>query len=145
MEAFINNIVKAIGWSILHSLWQGAIIYAILFIVLMAWPKLNSRLKHNLAFGSLLLTFGAFCFTFFSIFEFPQANTLKTIALNEMAYQDLSQFTNSFNLKTEAYFPVVVTVYMIGIIFQLAVLLSGYLKLKNLKKANTIAIPEVGA
>lgn len=141
MEAIINNLTKAIGWSILHSLWQGAIIFSILFIVLMAWPKMSARLKHNLAFGSLFLIFSSFCFTFFSIFEFPQANHLKAIALNQIAYQDLSQFANSFNLKTEAYFPVVVIVYVIGIIFQLIVLLSGYVKLKKLKKASIIPIP----
>ena len=142
MEAFIKNLVDAIGWSLLHSLWQGAIIYAILFIVLMVWSKMSSRLKHNLAFGSLVLTFSIFCITFFSIFELPQVNNIKAIALNEVAYQDLTQLTSSFNFKTEAYFPVVVTVYIIGIIFQLAVLLSSYLKLKTLKKASKIAIPE---
>ena len=142
MEAFIKNLVDAIGWSLLHSLWQGAIIYAILFTVLMVWSKMSSRLKHNLAFGSLVLTFSIFCITFFSIFKLPQVNNIKAIALNEVAYQDLTQFTTSFNIKTEAYFPVVVTVYIIGIIFQLAVLLSSYLKLKTLKKASKIAIPE---
>ncbi|RZL33074.1 MAG: hypothetical protein EOP00_33215 [Pedobacter sp.] len=140
MEAFLNNIVKAIGWSILHSLWQGAIIYAILFIVLMNFNKMSAKLKHNLAFGSLTLIFCSFCFTFFSIFEIPDVNNLKNITLNEVAYKELSQFTNSFNLKTEAYFPVLVIVYGVGIAFQLIVLLSGYFKLKELKQANTLEI-----
>ncbi|TKC05724.1 peptidase M56 [Pedobacter polaris] len=141
MEAIVNNLIKAIGWSILHSLWQGAIIYAILFTILMVWPKMSARLKHNLAFGSLFLIFSSFCFTFFSIFELPTANSIKNIAFNQLAYQDISQFASSFNLKTEAYFPVVVTVYIIGIAFQMVVLSSGYIKLKKLKKSNTIAIP----
>jgi len=144
MEAILNNLVKAIGWSILHSLWQGAIIYAALFILLMAWPKMSARLKHNLAFGSLFLIFASFCFTFFSVFELPVAAgaTIKSIELNQVAYQNLARFGDSFNLKTEAYFPVVVSVYAVGIVFQLLILSSGYLKLKKLKQASTLSIPE---
>ena len=142
MEAIINNLVKAIGWSILHSLWQGAIIYALLFITLMAWPKTNARLKHNLAFGSLVLMFISFCITFISLFELPtNGAAIKNIAINHIAYQDLTQLSGSFNFKTEAYFPVVVFVYLIGISFQLVVLLSGYQKLKQLKQASTLDVP----
>ncbi|MFD0939351.1 M56 family metallopeptidase [Pedobacter boryungensis] len=142
MEAMINNLIKATGWSILHSLWQGAIIYVILFIVLMAWPKMNAKLKHNLAFGSLFLIFASFCFTFFSIFELPTTtSSIKNIAFNETAYQNLTQLSKSLNFKTEAYFPLVVTTYLIGIIFQLIILLSSYIKLKKLKQVNTLSVP----
>jgi len=138
----INNLIKAIGWSILHSLWQGAIIYAILFIVLMAWPKMNSRLKHNLAFGSLFLIFASFCFTFFTVFELPTTSpSIESIAFNEAAYRNLSELSRNFNFKTEAYFPVVVTVYLVGIAFQLLILLSSYVKLKKLKQVSTLSVP----
>jgi bla regulator protein BlaR1 len=142
MEAIVNNLVKAIGWSILHSLWQGAIIYAILFIALMAWPKTNARVKHNFAFGSLVLMLLSFCVTFISLFELPtDGAAIKNIAINQIAYQDLTRLSGSFNIKTEAYFPVIVLVYLIGISFQLIVLLSGYQKLKQLKQASTLAVP----
>ncbi|MFA6277344.1 MAG: M56 family metallopeptidase [Pedobacter sp.] len=142
MEAMVNNFIKAIGWSILHSLWQGAIIYAILFIVLMAWPKMNARLKHNLAFGSLFLIFASFCFTFFKVFELPTTSpSIESIAFNQTPYQNLSELSRNFNFKTEAYFPLVVTIYLVGIAFQLLILLSSYVKLKKFKQVNTISIP----
>jgi bla regulator protein BlaR1 len=143
MEAIVNNLIKAIGWSILHSLWQGALIYGILFIALMAWPKMNARLKHNLAFGSLFLIFASFCFTFCSVFELPttDAAAIKNIALNQYAYQDLTRLSTSFGIKTEAYFPVLAIVYSVGIAFQLIVLISGYFKLKRLKQASTLSVP----
>ncbi|RZJ71668.1 MAG: M56 family metallopeptidase, partial [Flavobacterium sp.] len=142
MEAILNNIVKAIGWSIIHSLWQSAIIYCILFLVILIWPKMNSRLKHNLAFGSLCLTFGIFCYTLCSLFEIPTNGNLKEIIISSNDLKGLSLFNDTVNIKTEAYFPVIVSVYIVGIIFQLIVLLSGYLKLKKLKKTSQIAIPE---
>ncbi len=138
----VNNLIKAIGWSILHSLWQGAIIYAILFIVLMAWPKMSARLKHNLAFGSLFLIFASFCFTFFSVFKIPVSpSTATNLIINHEAFLELSRLSNSINLKTEAYFPLVVSIYSVGILIQLIVLLSGYLKLKKLKSVGIIAVP----
>ncbi|RZL40073.1 MAG: peptidase M56, partial [Pedobacter sp.] len=142
MEAFLNNIVKAIGWSIIHSLWQGAIIYAILFLTFLIWPRMTSRLKHNLAFGSLCFTFSIFCYTLLSLFEIPATGNFKSIAISQNDLKDLAVFSETLNLKTEAYFPVVVSVYIVGIIFQLIVLLSGYIKIKQLKKASRIGIPE---
>ncbi|WP_235524219.1 M56 family metallopeptidase [Pedobacter sp. Hv1] len=138
----VNNLIKAIGWSILHSLWQGAIIYAILFIVLMAWPKMSARLKHNLAFGSLFLIFTSFCFTFLSVFKIPVSSTsASTLIINKEAFLELANLGNSINFKTEAYFPLVVSIYSVGIMIQLIILLSGYLKLKKLKSASIIAVP----
>jgi len=141
MEAMLNNLIKAVGWSILHSLWQGAIIYGILFISFMVWTKMSARLKHNLAFSALFLMFVSFCFTFFSLFEFPSANSTGHLLLNESAYQDLVSKSSSFSLKTEAYFPIVACIYSLGIIFQLVVLLSGYFKLKKLKQNNNVVVP----
>ena len=140
METIVNNLIKAIGWSILHSLWQGAIIYGILFIVLIAWPKMTSRLKHNLSFGSLLLIFISFTVTFLSVFELPSAVVAKA-ELHQITYQDFIQFNRGINFKTEIYFPFVVSVYLIGLMLQLIVLSSSYFNLKNLKKASTLAVP----
>ena len=142
MEAFLNNMVKAIGWSIIHSLWQGAIIYAILFAAFLIWPRMTSRIKHNLAFGSLFIIFSIFCYTLFSLFESPTSRNLESISMSSNDLKDLVLFNDTINLKTEAYFPVVVSVYIVGIIFQLIVLLSGYFKLKKLKKASKLNIPE---
>ena len=140
METIVNNLIKAIGWSILHSLWQGAIIYGILFIVLIAWPKMTSRLKHNLSFGSLLLIFISFTVTFLSVFELPSAVVAKA-ELHQITYQDFIQLNRGINFKTETYFPFVVSVYLIGLMLQLIVLSSNYFNLKNLKKASTLAVP----
>lgn len=145
MEAMVNNLIKALGWSIFHSLWQGAIIYILLFVVLMAIPKLNARLKHNLAFGSLLLMFASFCFTFYSVFELPLTNTQQLASNTSIVrtnLQDLSFLNSNSFLKTETWFPLITGFYIFGIGIQLLLLLSGYQKLKALKKSNTVAIPK---
>ncbi len=143
MEAIINNLIKAIGWSILHSLWQGAIVFAILFIALSVKPKMTARLKHNLAMSALFLIFISFCLTFASLFNLPS----KAIAgvgnteLNETALQQLYKLSHSLSFKTESYFPYIVSLYVLGISFQLVVLISGYIRLKQLKNNNISNFP----
>jgi len=43
METLLQQFIKAFGWSILNSLWQSAIIYGILFIVMLSIPKLAAK------------------------------------------------------------------------------------------------------
>ncbi|MGF1925407.1 MAG: M56 family metallopeptidase, partial [Bacteroidia bacterium] len=144
MESIVNNLIKAIGWSIFHSLWQGALIYVFLFILLMAVPKLNAKLKHNLAFGSLLFMFLSFCFTFYSLFEIPsqnlQFNEISSYA-NKSDLQNLSFLSSNPAVETEVWFPYLTGLYILGIGIQLVLLLLGYQKLKVLKRSNLVAIP----
>lgn len=51
METLLQQFIKAFGWSILNSLWQSAIIYGVLFIVMLSIPKLAAKHKHNLEIG----------------------------------------------------------------------------------------------
>lgn len=143
MEAIINNLIKAIGWSILHSLWQGAIIFAVLFIALSVKSKMSARLKHNLSIAALFMIFISFCLTFASLFNLPSkamANNVG-IEMNGTALQQLYNLTNSWSFKTESYFPFIVALYVIGIGFQLVVLVSGYIKLKQLKQWHISDMP----
>ncbi|SOD14843.1 M56 family metallopeptidase [Pedobacter xixiisoli] len=143
MEAIINNLIKAIGWSILHSLWQGAIIFAVLFIALAVKPKMSARIKHNLSMGALFLIFIGFCLTFASLFNLPSKAAASTanLELNGAALEQIYNFTHSWSFKTESYFPFIVAFYVIGISFQLVVLVSGYIKLKKLKQSHISAMP----
>ena len=140
----INNLIKALSWSIFHSLWQGALIYILLFAALMALPKLSAKLRHDLAFGSLLLVFISFCFTFYSAFEFPLTDAKKADAMSFITnanLQDLYFLNSNGFLKTETWFPIITSFYLFGIGIQFLFLLAGYQKLKQLKKSSKVAIP----
>ncbi|RQO71654.1 peptidase M56 [Pedobacter sp. KBW06] len=144
MEAIVNNLIKATGWSIFHSLWQGAIIYAILFLTVLVLPKLRSQLKHNLAYGAMCLIFVSFCVTFFSIFKLPVANGSTAgaeLQISAVYYEYLRSLPQEISSKTETLFPYIVTVYGIGIVFQLFILIAGYRKMSQLKNATQLAVP----
>lgn len=143
MEAIVNSLIKATGWSIFHSLWQGAIIYGILIAITSAFPKINARIKHNLAYGALCLIFLGFCITFFSIFKLPTNNV--AIATNQAANftqnEYLIHLPQDMSSITENFFPYLVSIYSIGLLFQLFVLGVGYKKLLDLKWAERNPVP----
>jgi len=68
MEILVNAIIKAAGWSIIHSLWQGAILYTVLLLLFISNPKLTAKSRHNLSFLALSGTFLWFIMTFYNEF-----------------------------------------------------------------------------
>lgn len=145
MEPLINNLIKATGWSIFHSLWQGAAIYMLLFVITQLFPKISARIKHNLAYLSICGIFAAFCLTFYSTFQIPQP---AATALQQNTVQLINQHTSeymfplSLSEKAEKFFPLLVVLYIVGIVLQMGFVSSGYFKLRQLKASAKISVPE---
>jgi len=136
MEALVNNIIKATGWSIFHSLWQGAFLYGLLVLIFLMIPSLSARVKHNMAYGSLCLLFLSFITTFFSIFTWqPLSAVSSKLNLSNV-------LSGKVNYQTEHYFPLLVAIYVIGLLFQLYVLSKGYSKISRLKHSPRVAVPQ---
>lgn len=146
MEAIINNLIKATGWSIFHSIWQGAIIYALLLFAVNLFPRMQSRSKHNVAYGSLVLLFLVFAITFVSIFELPRADvqigSSSTEIANSLQSSHGFSWLSELNDRAENMFPLLVAIYAIGLIIQLIILSKGYAKLSILKKQGLQSVPE---
>ena len=143
MEAIINNLIKATGWSVLHSLWQGAIIYGILLFFVSAFPKLNAKIKHNLAYGALCVTFIGFCITFASIFKIPASTASASSGqiIDPASYQYLLNMPQTINSRAENLLPYLVSLYAMGLLLQICMLFAGYGKLTRLKKAQRSQVP----
>src|SRR6188768_4098849 len=52
---YLTQLIQSIGWSLLHSLWQGALIWIILTIIFRAFPAMSARMKHGCALMALML------------------------------------------------------------------------------------------
>ena len=48
-------LMQSVGWSLIHSLWQGALIYLVLSAVLRAFPGMSARLRHGCALMAMML------------------------------------------------------------------------------------------
>ncbi|WP_406823582.1 M56 family metallopeptidase [Pedobacter sp. KACC 23697] len=143
METLLQQFIKAFGWSIINSLWQSAIIYGILFIVMLSIPKLASKYKHNLAFGAIMLMFIGFSYNIIHQLTLNINDHAPAInPQNIQVYQYFNNLPPSFSSKAEQYFPIVAIFYAIGIVLQLFVIIKGYGQLSKLKKESLSAIPD---
>ncbi|SMD08664.1 M56 family metallopeptidase [Pedobacter africanus] len=144
MEAIVNNLIKAIGWSIFHSLWQAAIIYGILLAVVSLFPNLTARFKHNLAYGAMCLMFAGFCITFCTVFKWPadkQPVLVGNAPQGINAAQEMTGFPATLSTQAEQLFPYITAIYSLGILFQLLILTAGYKKLQALKGSDKNQVP----
>jgi len=143
MEALLNNLIQATGWSILHSLWQAAFIYALLLPSQLHVFQLKAKTKYNLAYAANVVILICFAATFFSVFKWPAAqdNTI----ISNMAPADQIPHSGLAAIITryaEKAFPFLVLLYSIGMIIQSFIVFKGYNKIQNLKRAARIHIPE---
>ena len=138
METLLNNLIQATGWSILHSLWQGALIYALLLPSQMKVFRLSAKLKYMLAYTANCLLFICFIFTFLSVFHWPtdlDHNTVPhLISFKTVLPTTLSQYA-------ERLFPTLVLLYTLGLFVQSFIVIKGYTKVRALKKASYTEIP----
>lgn len=144
MEAIVNNLIKATGWSIFHSLWQAAIIYGLLLVLVAILPRVTAKLKHNLAYGAICMMFTSFIITFFYSFKWPAAG--KSAPVADLGHQlinnpYLSGFSDTIGSRTEQFFPLLVGAYTIGLLLQLVILSVGYRKVHLLKQSGKQAVP----
>jgi bla regulator protein BlaR1 len=140
METLLHNLVQATGWSILHSLWQSALIYALLAPFQLKVLGLNARQKYALAYGSICLMFICFVFTFTLAFHWPSELASQNFAAHAVALPA----TMPANLAhyVEMLFPYLVLFYSMGLIIQSMIVIQGYRKVQTLKKAAYTVIPD---
>lgn len=70
------NFLQALGWALLNSLWQMALLWLIYQLITGLLPKLKARYKTSAAVAFTLLGFTWFIFTFISSLFTPGNSTL---------------------------------------------------------------------
>lgn len=141
MENIIQLINNAIGWSILHSLWQGASIYIILFGAFLIFSTINADLKYKIAYIAQVLVFSSFLFT---IIQYLQISPV--IKSNLTDKQQMILYFDYLNHKTWSItqiFPYLAVLYALGITIQIILCTKSISLIKKIKKSCTAAIPQI--
>ncbi|NLR81250.1 M56 family metallopeptidase [Chitinophaga eiseniae] len=145
-----GDFVRALGWTILHSMWQACLIYACLRIVFKLWPQAGAKIKYNLSLLSLSGIFTWFLATLFMhiqrIAEAREAATqmVDTVYIatpNPAVYHSQEPLVWLFP-NLEGYFPFLVTLYVAGIAIMTIKLLSD---LFHLQRIRTTHIESMGS
>ncbi len=113
-----SNFLQALGWAVLNSLWQMALLWVVFQIVTGLYKKISSAGKSMLASALLMTGFGWFLFTFASILfsqAEPGAATLVAVEGNDQL--------NNWLRKT---LPVASIIYLILLILPLVHFIRNY-------------------
>src|ERR1700744_6183764 len=68
-----DTILRAVCWTLLHSLWQGLIVAMLAGLIMVLTKKSSSSLRYNLLCGLLVLFLGAGGYTFYRQLPAPAA------------------------------------------------------------------------
>jgi len=157
---FVNGILPesltdAIGWTIVHSIWEGIVIGVILFAVLSFIPDSKSRLRYNISVTALCLFF------LISIMNLTAELTIST-GISETALAVIQNNTaldgangadipadqnyltvislgiiRAVGVYLKSNLPLVVTLWFVGILFFVTRFFGGFSYVKRMKYADS--------
>ena len=77
VQAFLSQeLVQALGWTILHSLWQGALVALALSVLMVFLNRQSAQVRYFISITALFTTLAIAVFTFWSIYQTPVKNAV---------------------------------------------------------------------
>ena len=148
---FINqlipeNILYALGWTVVHSLWQSFIVALLLSAYLLALQKTNARMRYIAGNVALAAILAAAITTFFIMLK--KTAIAPELASSVIAFDGLvtvNIFEEAQAVGFSEYFnenmPLIVTVWLVGMFFFLLKMLGGLLYLQRLRHRYLTPLP----
>lgn len=138
--AISDSVVRALGWALVHSLWQGAALALLMLVVL---PRLRTaRQRYKFAYGTLMAVLLAAAGTFCWMFESTKTTTGQVIANEEpsfgtfLAISTQVQQQNWIESMTDwldEHHVLIVSVWLLGFVFFMFRLVTGLWQVHKLQ------------
>lgn len=149
-QLFDSPLVDALGWTVLHSLWQGALLLLFLQVVFRLLKQLSAAQKYRWAYAVLCLQFLAAVLTFFLVYErAPSVIVDGNMALLPDVFSAASPASVSFsdnflqiNHFLTASLPIISSVWLVGMLFFLLRLVAACYYWEQLRRNYLGAVPE---
>lgn len=127
---FADDVIQALCWTFIHSLWQGLIFAIIAGVLLAITRKADARLRYNLMVGILFLFLLVTGFTLGKQLN----NTIVATLQGPMSGQTfISQFVTYCNLHA----PVIVGIWFIIFSAKCVNILGGLVRIQRIRNYNT--------
>ena len=143
-QFFSDTALYALGWTVVHSLWQGTLLAVLLSVLMMALEKRSARLRYEVACGAMF-TMLMMALATFIIYLDQDPNAVEvTVALmggNSNSSLTIINGETSFlqsNFQTviaffDAQLPLIVNVWLIGFLFFAFRMTGGFIHLRQLR------------
>ncbi|TSJ43135.1 M48 family metalloprotease [Mucilaginibacter corticis] len=121
MQNLLYNISQVLGITIIHSLWQGLIVFIALRLFMLIFPARSAVVKYWVSYAALTFTLGWFVVTLFK--ELDHYDWLSTTALKlpplalPAVMQDVDAPANKLYFTISGYMPYLTMLYVVGLVF----------------------------
>ncbi len=143
-----EEFIKAIGWTIFHSLWQGAITSILLAGMLLLTRTSNSRLRYILSAAALFFMFGISIITFTQVYTSSthvfsglmdaSIGTSNSIGTTNLTVQSVINSNPDLIETVTSYFakqmPLIVTLWFFGFLVFSFRFVGGVVHVQNLRR-----------
>lgn len=145
MEYFIHNISEellyALGWTVVHSLWQAMLVAIIMAIISLGLQKQTARVRYLAANAGLLSVLAMAVITFNQLYAGVKESGLEeilliaapTTAIVPTETTLLQEIALSFSTYFNAHLPLIVTIWLVGVAFFTLRLIGGLAYVQHLK------------
>ncbi|WP_183564421.1 M56 family metallopeptidase [Mucilaginibacter sp. SP1R1] len=143
MENLFYNISQVLGITIIHSLWQGLLVWFALRLLLTCFPSISSVKKHNVSMVAMLTISVWFIYTFVNQLQVHSWVDLSAVK-NESILPQLFAFpinglartapATYYSYVIEGYLPYVSALYFAGLVFNLLRMGLNWQKISLIKR-----------
>ena len=144
---FSEENIYALGWTVLHSLWQAFLIALLMGLAMLFLQKRSARLRYWLANAALFSVLLLSVATFFSLRQegiasaMPEITLLldaQTTTLESPEPHTLKLFKDRFLAYFNTHLPVVVTIWLVGLAFLVLRMLGGLAYVQHLRHSGRL-------
>ncbi|MFZ1263758.1 MAG: M56 family metallopeptidase [Chitinophagaceae bacterium] len=122
------NFLQSLGWAVLNSLWQLALLWVFYQVITGIFNKAKSSIKSSLASSLLLGGFAWFIYTFFSAFNSQGTNEILSAAfVNATGNQQLNEWMQQT-------LPVASVLYLVLLVLPLLHFIRNYRYVQVIRK-----------
>ncbi|MCP5108290.1 MAG: M48 family metalloprotease [bacterium] len=144
-----ENLINALGWTLIHSLWQGAAVALGFALVMLFMRRFSARTRYYMGVTALLLVLAMSVVTFAGIYRAGMEAPLAAAGVegSEIALTGVAGIEE--NITTVMFFknyfsrhlPLVVTIWMLGMLVLMLRLAGGFIYNQRLKSHQTRPLP----
>lgn len=149
-----NELIYAVGSTLVHSLWQGVVVGIILAIALLLIPRKNAQLKYWMAITALtgIVIWGGYTFNKQMALKVSETHMTNSQALPSFQFYANLEGPRSLVLTVQHYLqqvvgsvqpfmPTMVVLWMLGVLFLLLRLQGSIMYLGRLKRTKVSRVP----
>jgi len=149
-------VMQALGWTLLHALWQGTLIALVIAVLLSLMHRHSATIRYQVASAGLVVLLLISALTFYKLYNpagaiasapvVADAETTRQVNLPHAAIQSVDWWEKA-GRQGQTYFnehlPAVVTLWLLGMLLMGLRVLGGWVYVQRLRSYRTRVVPEV--